>query len=299
MSEEVQIPIGNVLSTKCPGFHLIPTEALIRLANRFQLGIDKKGKGAWNALSDNQSCLTNKELILERIAHTIDHCLKLRDKIQNNKDLESDDDSGAISWAGAFFCCATKEFIEDKIDKGLLERGWECPPPMKKEDKALKEWFEKLPTTKTLPKSTRDWTSEYIKEIEMDHGYFLFNTVTLRIFGTQCYESIEQAKEAIQKLEEKWKDQPMNRRSLEVVKVNFTDVLQIDKEDPRDESEKAFDKADEQSRIYEGLKDIKEGNLVSHKEVGEAIGIHTPPIEGDGSMINPFKKDSGFIHPQR
>jgi hypothetical protein len=84
------------------------------------------------------------------------------------------------------------------------------------------------------------------KEIEMDYGFFLFNTVTFRIFGTQCYESIEKAKEVIKNLEEKWKENPKNRRNLEVVKVKLADFL-----DPRDESEKEFDKADEKSKQEE------------------------------------------------
>jgi hypothetical protein len=112
---EIQIPIadGKVLTTKVPGFHLIPTESLVRLAERFQLGIDKKGKMAWNSLTDNQEVLTNKELIFDRIGHIIHHCLKLRDKILKNEDpLEEDDDAGAISWGGAFLCCVTRKLKE-------------------------------------------------------------------------------------------------------------------------------------------------------------------------------------------
>lgn len=103
---------GTTSSSKASDFRYIPTEAMVRLANRFALGVQKRPDGtAWNALSHNQDCLKDKDFILERISHVIDHALKLRDKIQAQAPL-GDDDAGAIIWAGAFLCCATKALAD-------------------------------------------------------------------------------------------------------------------------------------------------------------------------------------------
>ncbi len=105
-AKEVTLAGGLVSSSEIPGFHLIPTEALVRLAKRFELGTERKKDKAWNALTKNQECLTDREFILHRISHVIAHALKLRDKITQNLPLE-DDDAGAVIWGGAFLCCAT------------------------------------------------------------------------------------------------------------------------------------------------------------------------------------------------
>ena len=105
---------GVVTSSQIPGLHLIPTEALVRLAERFELGIQRKGwDKAWNGCSANQECLTDRDFILDRIGHTIYHALKLRDSIVNGN-LDGDDDAGAIIWGGAFLCCATKRLRESQ-----------------------------------------------------------------------------------------------------------------------------------------------------------------------------------------
>lgn len=111
-----QIPYagGNALSTKIPAFHLIPTVALEALAKRFEKGIERKGDKAWNALSPNQSILTDREFAIERIAHIIHHCMKLRDKLIAGGDnpFEGDDDAGAIIWGGAFLCSVKQAMKE-------------------------------------------------------------------------------------------------------------------------------------------------------------------------------------------
>ena len=107
-AKEIPMAGGIVSSSECPPYHLIPTEALTRLAYRFQAGIDRKGDKAWNAISQNGDCLTDKQFILARISHVIAHANKLRDKISAGLPLDDDDDAGGIIWAGAFLCCATK-----------------------------------------------------------------------------------------------------------------------------------------------------------------------------------------------
>ena len=107
---------GLVTSSKIPGFHRVPTEALRRLAERFDLGVERKGEDkAWNALSKNQEVLTNREFVLERIGHVIYYALKLRDKVLAG-DLSGDDDAGAVIWGGAFLCCATKA-LSDAVEE--------------------------------------------------------------------------------------------------------------------------------------------------------------------------------------
>ena len=114
----VQIPMagGKVASSVGPPFHLIPTSALTHLANRFQKGIERKGDKAWNALSNNQECLTDKAFVIERMSHVIHHALKLRDQLQNGVqagDESMTENAAAMAWGGIFAICAA-EAIEKK-----------------------------------------------------------------------------------------------------------------------------------------------------------------------------------------
>lgn len=119
--EEISFAGGKVSSSKQPSFKLIPTIALVRLANVCDLGIERKGEKAWNALSRNQEVLEDKEFILERISHVIGHAFQLRDKILAGN-LEGDDDSAAIMWGGMFLCCATEKPKEyPKLTTELLK----------------------------------------------------------------------------------------------------------------------------------------------------------------------------------
>jgi len=99
---------GKVASTKGPAYHLIPTAALNKLAERFELGIERKGDKAWNATSNNQDCLTDKDLLIERCSHIIHHALKLRDQLQDSSRGEESiqDNAAAVMWGGAFLVCA-------------------------------------------------------------------------------------------------------------------------------------------------------------------------------------------------
>lgn len=100
---------GKVSSSAISAFHLIPAEALRRYARRCQVGVERKGDKAWNAMTThNQDILTSKEFALERINHLIGHALTLRDKIARGEPLlAGDDDAGAIIWNGGYLCCAT------------------------------------------------------------------------------------------------------------------------------------------------------------------------------------------------
>jgi hypothetical protein len=104
--------VPGALSTPGIDYELIPSIVWERLAKRFMLGQERKGDKAWNADSPNQDILTSRKFILNRLGHTVSHCLKLMDKIRHGKDLEEDDDAAAITWGGAFAICATEALIK-------------------------------------------------------------------------------------------------------------------------------------------------------------------------------------------
>jgi hypothetical protein len=97
------------VSSKIPPLHLIPHASLIALARRFGRGVRIKGiKGAWSACSKDQTkTMEDREFLIERLAHGIDHCYKaiarLNGQLPSLDQEETDDggDAGAIMFAGA------------------------------------------------------------------------------------------------------------------------------------------------------------------------------------------------------
>lgn len=111
LSDEQKL-IGKVLSTKGPALHLIPMEALVGLADRFEKGAERKGEGAWNALSANQECLVDREFLLDRISHLITHAMKFRDQLVRGVKPDEEsmyDNAGAVAFGGALLLCAARE----------------------------------------------------------------------------------------------------------------------------------------------------------------------------------------------
>lgn len=112
---------GKIASSISPAFHLIPSVAITALANRCKLGVERKADKAWNATTNNQECLTDRELILHRIGHVIDHAWKLRDKLihadaENDIEaLNTDDDAAAVMWGGMFLVCAI-DAVRDEME---------------------------------------------------------------------------------------------------------------------------------------------------------------------------------------
>lgn len=106
---------GKAASTKGPSFHLIPTVALVKLAERFELGEERKGDKAWNATSKNQECLLDKAWLIERCSHIIYHAMKLRDQLAGLEADESPtDNASAIAWGGVFLICATDALSKEE-----------------------------------------------------------------------------------------------------------------------------------------------------------------------------------------
>ncbi len=120
-SQTVQPPPlfkSGAASSKCPRFDYIPRQALIRVAQRFELGVKNLGDRAWNATSANQAPLTDREFVIARATHAIDHATKLIDKLIKGEHLiDIDDDAAAIAWAGLFLCEATYAITEESKRK--------------------------------------------------------------------------------------------------------------------------------------------------------------------------------------
>lgn len=92
---------GMAHSVGTPPFHLIPSIALIELANQYALGESIKGKDAWNALSNNQHVLTDKVALAVRLGHVISHCTVMLDDLVADRPLNIRD-AAAIMWGGSF-----------------------------------------------------------------------------------------------------------------------------------------------------------------------------------------------------
>lgn len=92
---------SGVKSTKIPRYELIPKSALVALANRMELGIERKGDEAWNALTlHKQEALKDNAFVIERLSHCIQHCYDAIASVVRGEDSK-EDDAGAILFAGA------------------------------------------------------------------------------------------------------------------------------------------------------------------------------------------------------
>lgn len=83
---------GAMSSGRKPRYDLIPTEALARIAARFEYGAIKYGENNW------QKGVHDKAYILDRINHAIEHLMNLKDHVHYGDRLEElvDDDAAAI-----------------------------------------------------------------------------------------------------------------------------------------------------------------------------------------------------------
>lgn len=99
---------SGAASSKIPRWDLIPPAALRRLAKRFELGLEKHGDRSWNARS-KQDALQDREWVIARASHAIDHALKFLEKYASGKPDDGDDDASAIAWAGICLMMATEK----------------------------------------------------------------------------------------------------------------------------------------------------------------------------------------------
>lgn len=132
--EQVPMAGGKAASSKGPALHLIPTVALEKIADRFELGIARKGDKAWNAISSNQECMEDKTFLIERCSHIIHHALKLRDQLNRGVlpgEESLTDNATAIGWGAIFMTCAAERMKakEGVAVSGFLESQPEKIPP--------------------------------------------------------------------------------------------------------------------------------------------------------------------------
>lgn len=116
--EEIPMAGGKVKTSKIPRWELIPTAALDSIASIFELGIVRKGDGAWNALSDNQEILTDIDFLINRLAHIMRHAALIRDQLKATGTINAED-AGALGFGGVLMTCAAK---------ALHDAGWAQSP---------------------------------------------------------------------------------------------------------------------------------------------------------------------------
>jgi hypothetical protein len=114
---EVQFQSGAA-SSSCPNFALIPYAAMIAFARRHERGIRLKGDKAWNALSPNQNPLEDREFLINRLVHAIDHSYLAIGRLAGiippaSEEEEADGgDEGAIMFAGGLLAAAKAKMRE-------------------------------------------------------------------------------------------------------------------------------------------------------------------------------------------
>lgn len=105
MNEEKRDFKSGVTSTRQTRLSLIPHAGLVNAAKRFELGLEKHGEKSWNNLSDNQTALQDRDWLIERCSHAIEHCYRLIDYLHKDFGMSenfdvAEGDAGAIAWCG-------------------------------------------------------------------------------------------------------------------------------------------------------------------------------------------------------
>lgn len=103
MSEQTITHECGAKTSSVPRYDLIPTRALDALAARFEHGLERYEKNNW------RKGLTDKDYVIGRLNHVIQHAKAAIDKIEGTLPVNEDDDAGAIMWGGAFLCEALEE----------------------------------------------------------------------------------------------------------------------------------------------------------------------------------------------
>jgi len=119
------------VSSRIPRYEMIPPVAIRALANRFEYGYEIRGGEAWNAGSVDQTVLVNVEWLRTRLAHGIDHALRMMEVLNTatsegkqaliinastyQKLSEMQEDAAALMFAGALMVCAADAFKKDSL----------------------------------------------------------------------------------------------------------------------------------------------------------------------------------------
>lgn len=105
--EEVVVTSCGAKTSPSPRLDLIPFGALVRVARRYEKGLERYGEGNW------RRGLGDPSYVVERLCHTITHCWRLIEKIKAGRGGEGDDDAAAIVWGGMLACEATPRRDDD------------------------------------------------------------------------------------------------------------------------------------------------------------------------------------------
>lgn len=98
---------GGASSSACSSFRLIPFIAIKELADRCQLGLDRKGDKAWNATNPNaDKILDDTAWVINRAEHAIKHAYLAIGKLSGIIPDDGDNDAAAIMWAGMLLIAA-------------------------------------------------------------------------------------------------------------------------------------------------------------------------------------------------
>ena len=101
MSDQTTVHTSGAKSSKCPRMDLIPYEALVRMAARFELGLERYGLDNW------RNGIRDADYVRERVSHLMNHCARLLEKLSGRMGDDGEDDVAAILWAGAFLAART------------------------------------------------------------------------------------------------------------------------------------------------------------------------------------------------
>ena len=74
------------------------------MTGRMELGLERHKEKSWNALTPNHPALSDKDAIVARAAHAIDHASKLIAILTGQIPDDGDDHASAVMWAGTFLC---------------------------------------------------------------------------------------------------------------------------------------------------------------------------------------------------
>jgi hypothetical protein len=95
---------GAMSSGRKPRYDLIPTQALRRIANRFEEGVDKYGQDNW------RKGIHDTMWLLDRTNHAIEHLKKIQANLHSGlTQISLDDDAAAVAWAAIIIMEAESE----------------------------------------------------------------------------------------------------------------------------------------------------------------------------------------------
>jgi len=134
--QEEKVIIAGASSSACLDFAQIPFEALRVLGERYALGQIKHGRHNW------RKGLHNKEYVLARASHLIQHAFKLANQLDGTMPWDEDDNIGAILWGGAFMAEARRLHPEFFQPEPVVVKASEADKDTKLRVEGYLKYFE-------------------------------------------------------------------------------------------------------------------------------------------------------------